>query len=94
MLAETPGDINIDMKTISVAVSPSDYHAFQEAAKQQHRSTAQLIREAMAVYRKEHLQKRERLEKIPVLSGHKALGPLPDRGEVFDEIFASRDDPA
>ncbi len=78
------------MKTISLSVSPDDYEAFRQAAREQGRPIAQLIRESMAVYRVEHLERRPRLSKLPVLAGHKPAGALPGRSEIHDEIFAAR----
>jgi hypothetical protein len=79
------------MKAISVSVSEHDYEAFQRAAKRLDRSTAELIREAMAFYRAEKLERRSRLESLPTLAGHRLAGDLPDRGEVWDEILDSGD---
>lgn len=76
------------MKTISVAVSDNDYEAFRRAARAQRRSIAQLIREAMAYYRTEKIVARSPLTDVPVLAGHRLVGRLPDRHEVYDEIFA------
>jgi len=75
------------MKTISVAVSESDYRAFQQAAKHRNRSTAELIREAMVFFREEKLEARGVLETFPALPGHRALGDLPNRAEIYDEIL-------
>jgi hypothetical protein len=80
------------MKTISLSVSESDYSAFQRAAKRRDRPAAELIREAMAFYRAEKLEDRSRLETIPVIPGHEPTGPLPDRAEVYGEIYGSDDD--
>ncbi len=79
------------MKTISVAVLESDYETFRRSARALGRSTAQLIREAMAFYRQERLQARARLTALPVLAGHRPTGDLPGREELYDEIF-SRDE--
>jgi hypothetical protein len=76
-----------DTKSISLSVSGSDYAAFQQAAQAQGRPVAQLIREAMAVYRAEHLERRRPLRELPRLVGHKPVRPLPSRGETYDEIF-------
>lgn len=83
------------MKTISVAVSESDYEEFRKAAREQQRPIAQLIREAMAVYRAEHLERRSPLRELPVLAGHKPTGPLPSKEEIYDEIadFRGSTDP-
>ena len=78
------------MKTISVAVSSNDYEAFRQAAREQGRPIAQLIRESMAVYRAEHLERRRRLSGLPVLAGHQPAGTLPSRTEIYEEIFAGR----
>lgn len=78
------------MKTISVAVSELDYEAFRRAADRQGRPIAQLIREAMAVYRAERLHERTPLKDFPVLVGHRPAGPLPTRDELWDEVSAER----
>lgn len=75
------------MKTISVSVSEQDYEHFRRAAREQNRSVAQLIREAMAWYRNERLTIRRPLTDLPVLAGHRPLRPLPTRHELYDEIL-------
>ena len=80
------------MRTISVSVSKADYEAFRRASKRLQRSIAQLIREAMTLYREERLEQKGRLRELPVLVGHRPLGPLPTRAEVYDEILETRDD--
>ena len=80
------------MRTISVAVSETDYEAFRRVARAQHRSTAQLIREAMAFFRAERLEERMPLEDLPVLAGHRAAGELPARAELYDEVFGDREE--
>lgn len=76
------------MKTISVTVLSSDYESFRHAARAQGCSIAQLIRDAMAQYRREHLERRVALREVPVLVGHRPVAGLPDRGEIYDEAFA------
>lgn len=78
------------MRTISVAVSESDYDAFREAARQRDRSIAQLIRDAMARYRETELEPRSPLRRVPVLPGHRPVGRLPSRSDLYDEIFEPR----
>ena len=75
------------MKTISVGILEPDYEAFRRAAKAEGRPIAQLIREAMAFYRREKLESKPRLTKLPVLPGLRPLGDLPSREELFDDIF-------
>jgi len=79
------------MKTISVSVSKDDYEAFRRSARRGKRSIAQLIREAMALYRQEQLEEKSRLLELPVLVGHRPLSPLPGRAELYDEILADED---
>lgn len=76
------------MKTISVGVFDSDYESFRRASKAQGRPIAQLIREAMAFYRQERLEQRTPLRDVPALVGHRLVTDLPDRGDLYDEMFA------
>jgi hypothetical protein len=76
------------MKTISIAVSPEDYEVFRRVARTRQCSIAQLIREAMVFYRVEHLQKTTPLTELPILPGHRPLGALPSRAEIYTELFA------
>ena len=79
------------MKPISVSIYQPDYEAFKEAAKEQGRPVAHLIREAMALYRAERLDQKEPLKELPVLPGHRAVGQLPSRADVWDEVFEGDD---
>jgi hypothetical protein len=78
------------MKTISVSVSGEDYEAFRRGARRAKRPIAQLIREAMALYRQERLEEKSRLVELPVLVGHRPVSPPPGRAEVYEEIFAAK----
>jgi hypothetical protein len=80
------------MKTISLSVSEGDYEAFRRASERQGRPIAQLIREAMALYRTERLVERTPLLEFPRLVGHRPVAPLPGRDEIWDEISAGRDE--
>jgi len=80
----------IDMKTISLSVSDEDYRAFQRAAKAEGRPVALMIREAMAAYRADVLERRSALLTLPVLVGHRAKGPLPSRDALYEEIYGDR----
>jgi len=75
------------MKTISVSVSKEDYAAFRRGSKRLQRSIAQLIREAMSLYREQRLDEKSRLVSLPVLVGHRPLASLPTRAELYEEIF-------
>lgn len=79
------------MKTISVAVSESDYEEFRRAAGAQKRPIAQLIREAMAEYRAERLERRRPLHDLPVLAGHRPVDRLPTKEEIYDEVAELRE---
>ena len=76
------------MKTISVAVSESDYEAFRRAARARHRPVAQLIREALVAYRAERLKAQTPLIELPILAGHCLISDMPSRTEIYEEIFS------
>lgn len=78
------------MKTISLAVSEAEYEAFRRAAQEQNRPVAQLIREAMAYYRENQLEARTPLVELPLLPGHRLVQALPEREELYSEVFAGR----
>lgn len=77
------------MKTISVGVLDTDYESFRQASKSQGRSIAQLIREAMSLYRREHIERRTPLRHVPALAGHRRVRDLPTRAELYDDVFPS-----
>lgn len=77
------------MKTISVSVSADDYAAFRRGSRRTKRPIAQLIREAMALYRAERLEEKDRLIDLPVLVGPRPVSGLPGRAEVYEEIFGA-----
>jgi metal-responsive CopG/Arc/MetJ family transcriptional regulator len=49
------------MKTITINVSEPVYEEFQRYARKTDRKTSELIRDAMEVYRQEHLRRRTSL---------------------------------
>jgi hypothetical protein len=79
------------MRAISVSVSKEDYEAFRRSSKRLQRSIAQLIREAMALYRVERLEPESRLAELPVLVGHRPLAGLPTRAELYEELYQPTD---
>lgn len=85
-------DMVYDMRTISLAVSESEYDAFRRAAAEGGRPIAQMIREAMAEYRATRFPDRTRLRSLVVLPGHRPVSPLPTRFEIYDDIFSTRTD--
>ena len=79
----------IHMKTITVHVSEPVYREFQKFAKQTDRKTAELIREAMELYRNERIRRRKThslLEHEPVALG-KLLKPWKNRAEMLENFF-------
>lgn len=86
--ADPVSDSLTNMKTISVAVLESDYESFRHEARARGSSIAQLIRDAMSQFRREHLDDRGPLRDVPVLVGHRLVA-LPDRSEIYDEAFGS-----
>ena len=75
------------MKTISVGVLDTDYDSFRQASKAQGRPIAQLIREAMSLYRQDHIERRTPLRAVPTLAGHRLVADLPARDELYDDVF-------
>ncbi len=74
------------MKTITLAVTNSEYEAYRQLAVREGRPMDQVIREAMAAYRAQHLEQRPPLLDLPVLVGHRLVGALPSRVEIWYEI--------
>jgi len=75
------------MRTLRLVVTDSEYEAFQQAAEAAHRPMGQLLREAMTGVRRERIEKKAPLRDLPVLPGHRPLGDLPSRADLYDEIF-------
>jgi hypothetical protein len=67
------------MKPISIAIVEEEYELFRRAARRRGRPVAELIREAMAFYRAEKLERRDRLTDLPLLVGHRPRRRLPAR---------------
>lgn len=78
------------MKTITVNVPEPVYEEFQQYAKRVDRKAAELIREAMELYRRQHIQRRTSLRaRRPAASvggSFRALEPDDDLlGEMLDD---------
>lgn len=63
------------MRTISIAIPEADYEVLRRAAQKEGRPIAQLI---LDCYRQD----------LPVFSGHKAVGPVPDKYDIYEEIWS------
>jgi hypothetical protein len=81
------------MKTITVHVSEPVYREFQRFAKQTDRKTAELIREAMELYRAQRIRPKKLhslLDHTPVDLG-KPLKPSRSRADLLENFFDDRD---
>jgi len=77
------------MKTITVNVSEPVYEEFRRASRSQGRPTAELIREAMETYRREHLQPRADLRGFRPRSAGRVLKPLSRDDDLLSEMIGS-----
>ena len=75
------------MKTITINVSEPVYHAFQEHARHSDRTTSELIREAMALYRDQSIRSRKSLRDLQPMSLGKVLKPLSADDDLFAEML-------
>lgn len=74
------------MRTLRLTVTDSEYEAFQRAAEVAHRPIEQLLREAIAAFRRES-EGKVPLRDLPALWGHRPLGELPSRADLYEEMF-------
>lgn len=75
------------MKTITINVSEAAYEEFRRAARSQGRPTAELIREAMESYRRQHLHPRGDLRGFRPRSLGRVLRPLEARDDLLAEML-------
>ena len=75
------------MKTITINVSERIYREFQEYARTTDRSTSELIREAMQLYRDERIRPRHSLRALKPLALGKVLRPLKRGDDLLDEML-------
>ncbi len=75
------------MKTITVNVSEPVYRAFQEHARHSDRTTSELIREAMALYRDQCIRSRQSLRDLQPMSLGKVLRPLSADDDLLAEML-------
>jgi len=75
------------MKTITINVSEPVYRDFQEHARREDRSTSELIREAMAAYRDEHIRPRGSLRQLAPLSLGEVLHPIAPGDDLLEEMI-------
>jgi hypothetical protein len=75
------------MKTITINVSEPVYEDFRRASRSQGRPTAELIREAMESYRRQHLRSRGDLRRFRPSSLGKVRKPLTRRDDLLSEML-------
>ena len=75
------------MKTISVNVSEPAYEDFMEHARRTDRTAAELIREAMDLFRNERIRPRTSLAALKPLNLGKTLRPLSSRDDLLGEML-------
>lgn len=75
------------MKTITINVSEPVYRAFQDHARHCDRTTSELIREAMALYRDQYIRSRWSLRDLQPLSLGKVLEPLGAEDDILAEML-------
>jgi hypothetical protein len=75
------------MKTITVNVSEPVYEDFQQFARKVDRKTSELIREAMEMYRQQHIQRRTSLrDRLPASVGG-AIRPITGDDDILGEML-------
>lgn len=75
------------MKTITVNVSEPVYRQFQEHARRSDRTAAELIREAMDLYRRERIERSGSLLDLPPLALGAVLRPLDADDDLLEEML-------
>ena len=75
------------MKTISVNISEPVYKDFIEHARRTGRTAAELIREAMELFRNERIRFRTSVADLKPLDLGKTLRPLTSRDDLLGEML-------
>ena len=75
------------MKAISVNVSEPVYEDFIEHARRTDRTAAELIREAMDLFRNERIRPRTSLAALKPLNLDKTLRPLSSRDDLLGKML-------
>jgi hypothetical protein len=74
------------MKTISVNVSEPVYEDFMQHAQRTDRTAAELIREAMELFRNQRIRPRTSLAALRPLNLGKTIKPLLSRDDLLGEM--------
>jgi hypothetical protein len=75
------------MKTISVNVSEPVYDDFMQHAQRTDRTAAELIREAMELFRNQRIRPHTSLAELKPLNLGKTLKPLSSRDDLLGEML-------
>jgi hypothetical protein len=75
------------MKTISVNISEPVYEDFIDHARRTDRTAAQLIREAMELFRNQHIRPRTSVATLKPLNLGKTIRPLISRNDLLGEML-------
>jgi hypothetical protein len=75
------------MKTISVNISKPVYDDFVEHARRTDRTAAELIREAMELFRNQRIRPRTSVASIKPLDLGKVLRPFKNREDLLGEMM-------
>ncbi len=88
-MLESAGCIHFSayMKAISVKVSEPVYQDFLDYAKRTDRTAAELIREAMELFRNQRIRPRASLAGLKPLHPGKVLRPLTRKDDLLEEML-------
>jgi predicted CopG family antitoxin len=75
------------MKTITVDVNEPIYEEFERFAHEQERSTTEVIREAMELYRREKMRPQYSLRNVKPTSAGTVRKPWTGRGDLLADIL-------
>jgi hypothetical protein len=75
------------MKTITINVSEGAYEDFQNYATKVHRKTSELIRDAMELYRQQHIQRRTSLRDLRAVSVGGPIQALTNEDDLLGEML-------
>jgi hypothetical protein len=75
------------MKTITVNVSEPVYEEFREYARKVDRKASELIREAMEMYRQQHMQRRTSLRNRHPASVGGPIRPITGEDDILGEML-------
>jgi hypothetical protein len=75
------------MKTITVNVSEPVYEDFRQYARKVDRKASELIREAMELYRQQHMQRRTTLRDRHPVSVGGPIQPVTSEDDLLEEML-------